>query len=352
MNPARCTAITPDSNGWRSASSATRENSAASSRNNTPRCARAIAPGLAARDPPPTSAATDALWCGASSGGRESSADTASPLSERTDATSSASSSSSAGMMPGRRRASIVFPAPGGPLKSKWCPPAAATTRASTASSCPITSARSRASRELRVSDATSTNSTSGTSTSAPCQTATSARDPAARTSIPGTSLASASFPYGTIAVSNPARAAAKTAGRTPGTGRILPSRPSSPIWTVRAMERDSTAPPAARHATATPRSNPAPCFGRLAGERLTVSRRRGRSKPAFLQALCTRWTASPNDLSGRPMIRNSGVWLDMSASTSTRCPSTPVSATAQVRAVLTRCPRDARAHRWSDRLR
>src|SRR3981081_3252465 len=41
-------------------------------------------------------------------------------------ATSSASASSSGGRMPGRHRASIVLPAPGGPPSSTWGPAAGA----------------------------------------------------------------------------------------------------------------------------------------------------------------------------------------------------------------------------------
>ena len=36
------------------------------------------------------------------------------------------------------------------------------------------------------------------------------------------------------------------------------------------------------------PTSNPEPCLGRLAGDRLTVSRLRGRSRPVFVQAFHT----------------------------------------------------------------
>ena len=81
--------------------------------------ARAIAPGRTMREPPPTSAATLALWCGASNGGRRASDSTGSPHSERIEATWMAASSSRGGRMPGSRLASIVLPAPGGPLMSR-----------------------------------------------------------------------------------------------------------------------------------------------------------------------------------------------------------------------------------------
>jgi len=50
----------------------------------------------------------------------------------------------SGGRMPGRRRASIDFPEPGGPMSSTLCCPAAATSSARFACSCPFTSAKSR----------------------------------------------------------------------------------------------------------------------------------------------------------------------------------------------------------------
>ena len=46
--------------------------------------------------------------------------------------------------MPGRRRASMVLPVPGGPARSRLCRPAAASSSARRARSCPRTSARSR----------------------------------------------------------------------------------------------------------------------------------------------------------------------------------------------------------------
>ena len=49
----------------------------------------------------------------------------------------------SAGNSPGRRSASMVFPEPGGPTMSRWCRPAAATSRAWRPKGCPLTSARS-----------------------------------------------------------------------------------------------------------------------------------------------------------------------------------------------------------------
>ena len=57
--------------------------------------------------------------------------------------TSSASSRASVGRMPGSRRASIVFPVPGGPISRRLCEPAAAISSARLARSWPRRSARS-----------------------------------------------------------------------------------------------------------------------------------------------------------------------------------------------------------------
>ena len=166
------------------------------------------------------------------------------------------------------------------------------------------------------------------------------ARFTAPSTSTPSTSSASARLACGTTTRRWPARAAATTAGRMPGTGRSRPSSPSSPRWTVDATDAASIGTSVASEAIAIATSKPEPCLGRLAGERFTVSRRRGSGSPLLAQALCTRCTASPSALSGSPMILNSGVCFDRSASTSTSSPSTPTSATDQVRATVTAPPR------------
>ena len=60
-------------------------------------------------DPPPTSDAAEAVWCGFSKGGREESVPpTGSPDSDRIELTSSAASGSREGSRPGSRDASIA----------------------------------------------------------------------------------------------------------------------------------------------------------------------------------------------------------------------------------------------------
>ena len=73
------------------------------------------------------------------------------PATEWIRVTSSASARVSAGRIPGKRRASIVFPVPGGPISRRLCEPAAAISSARRARSCPRTSARSGASELVGV---------------------------------------------------------------------------------------------------------------------------------------------------------------------------------------------------------
>ena len=97
-------------------------------------------------EPPPMTAATDAVWCGARNGGTVTSGRPGGsrPATEWMRVTSSASAGGNRGRMPGNRRASIVFPVPGGPPSSRLCPPAAASSSARRARAWPRTSARSR----------------------------------------------------------------------------------------------------------------------------------------------------------------------------------------------------------------
>ena len=70
---ARVTRTTPSSSGWRSPSSTAGWNSPSSSRNSTPPLASETSPGRMLAVPPPTMATSDAVWCGARSGGRRTS---------------------------------------------------------------------------------------------------------------------------------------------------------------------------------------------------------------------------------------------------------------------------------------
>ena len=145
LRPARATVMRPDSSGSRSTSSTARCHSGSSSRNSTPLCASEISPGRGGL-PPPASAAALAPWCGARHGRcRHSRGSKPRPLIEATAAVSSASASVASGSRPGRRDASRVLPQPGGPLISRWWPPAAAISSARRAWAWPRTSAMSGA---------------------------------------------------------------------------------------------------------------------------------------------------------------------------------------------------------------
>ena len=148
---ARAITVSPASSGWRSASSTLGRNSGSSSRNSTPRCASDTSPGRGL-EPPPTSAAMLAEWCGARNGRRVASLPpSSSPASECTMETSSISSGDSGGRMEGRRAASIDLPEPGAPIISRLWPPAAATSSTRLALSWPLTSPRSGSGAGVRL---------------------------------------------------------------------------------------------------------------------------------------------------------------------------------------------------------
>ncbi len=103
-----------------------------------------------------------------------------------------------------------------------------------------------------------STTCTPGSGASGPpsrSQPISGPRASAEMTRIDGTRAASAAFCTGTTARPKPAPAAAAIDGRTPGTGRILPSRPSSPRNTVPASPSLGTTPAADKIAIAMARS-------------------------------------------------------------------------------------------------
>src|SRR5438445_3401471 len=114
---ARAIVTTPSSIGWRSTSSSFLRNSGSSSRNSTPPCARLTSPGRG-YDPPPINPASEIVWCGARNGRRATndSPSGSTPATEWILIVSSASSRPILGRIVGRRRASIVFPEPGGPI--------------------------------------------------------------------------------------------------------------------------------------------------------------------------------------------------------------------------------------------
>ena len=136
----RATTTTPVSSGSRNASSALRGNSGSSSRNNTPRCASDNSPGRS--DPPPISAAIEAVCCGQRNGRRPPRLGLR-PAADSKLATSRISGADRGGSNPGNLCARSVLPAPGGPIIKSPCSPAAAISKARLAAYWPRTSERS-----------------------------------------------------------------------------------------------------------------------------------------------------------------------------------------------------------------
>lgn len=104
-----------------------------------------ISPGRKG-EPPPTSPANVAEWCGLRNGRTPPRiGSTSSPATECTTAVSMASASDSGGRMDGSLDASMVLPEPGGPVISTPWPPAAAICKARFAMSWPAMSRKSSA---------------------------------------------------------------------------------------------------------------------------------------------------------------------------------------------------------------
>ena len=299
------------------------------------------------------------VWCGARNGGsvRSGAPGAMRPATEWMVLTSNASSAESGGRRSGSRLASIVFPAPGGPIRSRLWHPAAAISRARRATACPRTSARSppvpgRGRSESAPffhtapperdrgapSDALRARSGSGSAGSSP---RSSRREPRGRQAMPGTALASAVFSRGSHTGPSPARRAAASTTRMPRVARSVPSRASSPTKRPSATCGGAgICPDARRSATAIGRSNRAPSFRTWAGARLIVILRAGNSKPQLRTAASTRSRLSRTAASGSPTIVNVGRPTPRSASTSTSRPSIPTVAQLSTRASRSFAPR------------
>ena len=131
----------------------------------------------------------------------------------------------------------------------------------------------------------------------------------------------------------------------TPETGRIAPSRPSSPTHACAARRNGGTCPDAASSVRAIARSKPVPSFRSAAGARLTVMTWPGHSSNAEWTPLRTRCFASWQARSARPTIENEGCCPERRcASTSTRRGSRPTSANVTARPSTSR-PYDGTRH-------
>ena len=313
----------PSSSGCRIASSTDGANSPNSSRKRTPRLARLTSPGRSTPLPPPVSETGEAVWWGARNGGARAVGPlgSGSPTAERMRATSRASSVASGGSRPGRRLASMVFPAPGGPTMSRWWAPAAATSSAWRAMTWPRTSARSGAGGSPLPDDTSAAGGRSGHGSSPRSASTTSTRRWAHRTSWRPNTVASATDAAGTTTVFV---LAASTRLTMPRTGRRAPSRPSSPKKARSSSWSPGTWSDAASTPMATARSRPDPALRSDDGARFTVIFRPGKVNPALVTAARTRSRASRQAVSGRPTMLKPGRPVLMWTSTRTAWPSMP----------------------------
>ena len=113
-----------------------------------------------------------------------------------------------------------------------------------------------------------------------------------------------------------PASLAAMTIGRTPLTGRTVPSNASSPIPTASSKLSRCNVPPAASIPIAIAKSSPAPSFFKSAGAKFTVILRNGNSSPEFFRAGRTLSLDSLTACVGKPTISYAGKPLAKSTST------------------------------------
>ena len=224
--------------------------------------------------------------------------------------------------MDGIARASSVLPLPGGPVISILWPPAAATSSARLACSCPRTSARStyrpaRASVPLSAATPFIPDASSDTGAirllSCRCRISCPSAS-TGNTSTPCTSAASPASHAGANTDLMPSSRATATIGSTPFVWRNLPSSESSPSITVDSGAAGSC-PDAISSATAIGRSYAGPALGRSAGAIFTVMRRIGNSQPELRIAARTRSRASCTAVSGNPTMLKRGKPGDMSTS-------------------------------------
>ena len=120
----------------------------------------------------------------------------------------------------------------------------------------------------------------------------------AART-WPGLTTAACSAPSWGTKISAPVMASASDT--KPATGRIEPSRPSSPTAPKPRSASGASWPDAASTHSAMGKSRAAPCLRRPVGARLTVTRRSGHFRPVDRTAARTRSRDSRHDASGKP---------------------------------------------------
>jgi hypothetical protein len=190
--------------------------------------------------------------------------------------TSIASVRLSAGRIDGKRWASIVLPVPGGPLSRLLWAPAAAITRACTASGCPRTSLRSGLFRAVQVGARLGWGSGSG---APPLSTRAALESRSTTPTVsPSTSVASPAREGASTSISRPAFLVASATASVPWQARTSPSSESSPKSACVSSRSPGICPLAASTPQASARSKPGPIFGTSAGARFAVMRRAGNS--------------------------------------------------------------------------
>ncbi len=321
----------PSSSGWRSASRTWRRNSGSSSRKSTPWCASETSPGRGMLVPP-TRPASEMEWCGARKGrSARRPRSRSSPATLWTTVASSASSKPSAGRMPGSRRASMVFPLPGGPKRSRLWPPAAAISRARLAASCPATSARSSAAGGSRRRG--------GGRRARRQRPAARATPPPPRGAAPGgreplddRGLERVRLGHHESPAPRPAAPRWRAGGRRAPASPRRRARARPPGGSPRAPRTGSPPRPPAGPPRWAGRTRCRPCADRP-GARFTVTRFCGSFTPMFRSAASTRTFASCTALAGAaPPGGSRGMPCEVSTSTSTGTTFTPSTAPERTR--------------------
>ena len=230
------------------------------------------------------------------------------------------------------RRASMVLPLPGGPKRSRLWPPAAATSSARLATSCPATSQRSSGGGKGGAGGASCRG---GRGASPRAQATICATCLTAWTVSPSTTAASWPLASGTTRALAPARRAAMATGRTPRTGFTSPESDSSPRKWMPWSAAGGSSWLAASRATAMGTSSPAPSLRRSAGARFTTTRFEGSLTPQLRTAASTRTWASETALPASPTRWKRGIPFEVSTSTSTGRASTPRTTAERTHAIM-----------------
>ena len=220
--------------------------------------------------------------------------------------------------MSGSRRASMVFPDPGGSSRSKLCAPAAAISKARLANSCPCTSARSAVVGLVSLRRRAES-TVVGISTGPPVRCWTTVpRSALPRTSNSPTPAASRAFSSGSTNAPTPLSLHPEAMSNAPRTGLRRPLNPSSPTKQRPSTRSCGTTPMPMRRARAMGRSKALPSFGTSAGARFTVMRRGGRECPMFWRAAVTRSRPSRTAPCGSPTTTKAGSPTERLTSTDT----------------------------------